>query len=111
MVEVGVGGRSDLTHSAFVAEQTMAYLREHRHDRFLCIAGFYSPHSPWVAPQEYIDLYDPEALTLPTFPPEIDARRSETAYSDRELRAAGLEMDGWFTDEAGRFALSLSKKI
>jgi arylsulfatase A-like enzyme len=81
-------GRSDLTHSAFVAEQTMAYLREHRDDRFLCIAGFYSPHSPWVAPQAFIDLYDPEALTLPEFPPEVDARRSEDAYSDRELRAA-----------------------
>jgi arylsulfatase A-like enzyme len=81
-------GRSDLTHSAFVAEQTMAFLDQHRERPFLCIAGFYSPHSPWVAPQEFIDLYDPERLTLPTFPPELEARRSETAFSDTELRAA-----------------------
>jgi arylsulfatase A-like enzyme len=81
-------GPSELTHSSFVAEQTMAYLREHRGDRFLCIAGFYSPHSPWVAPQAFIDLYDPHALSLPDFPPEVNARRSEAAFSDRELRAA-----------------------
>jgi arylsulfatase A-like enzyme len=55
---------------------------------FFCIAGFYSPHSPWVAPQAFIDLYDPETLSLPQFPPEIDASRSETAFSDRELRQA-----------------------
>jgi arylsulfatase A-like enzyme len=80
--------RSDLTHSAFVAEQTMAYLERHSDRPFFCIAGFYSPHSPWVAPQEFIDLYDPAALTLPSFPPAIDAQRSETHFSDRELRAA-----------------------
>ena len=81
-------GRSDLTHSAFVAEQTIEFLARHREGPFLCIAGFYSPHSPWVAPQEFIDLYDPAALALPAFPEEIDARRSESNFSDRELRAA-----------------------
>jgi arylsulfatase A-like enzyme len=43
-------GRSDLTHSAFVAEQTMAYLQTRGAAQggqpFFCIAGFYSPHSP-----------------------------------------------------------------
>jgi len=81
-------GRSDLTHTAFVAEQTMAYLERHRQGPFFCIAGFYSPHSPWVAPQEFIDLYDPQALTLPHFPEAIGAERSEGHYSDGELRAA-----------------------
>ena len=43
--------RSELTHTAFVAEQTMEFLTRHRDGSFLCIAGFYSPHDPWVAPQ------------------------------------------------------------
>jgi arylsulfatase A-like enzyme len=80
--------RSDLTHTAFVAEQTMAYLEDHRDSPFFCIAGFYSPHSPWVAPQEFIARYDPRALTLPRFPPAVDAQRTEGHYSDDELRAA-----------------------
>jgi arylsulfatase A-like enzyme len=81
-------GRSGLTHSAFVAEQTMEFLEAQRGSPFFCVAGFYSPHSPWVAPQEFIDLYDPDRLSLPEFPEEIDARRSVEAYSDRELRLA-----------------------
>ena len=80
--------RADLTHTAFVAEQTLEYIEHHRDESFLCIAGFYSPHSPWVAPDEFIDRYDPEALTLPTFPAEIDAQRGPDHYSDAELRQA-----------------------
>ena len=82
------GSRNDLTHTAFVAEQTMAYVERHRTGPFFCIAGFYSPHSPWVAPQSFIDLYDPQSLTLPNFPEDVDRRRSADAFSDQELRAA-----------------------
>jgi arylsulfatase A-like enzyme len=82
--------RSDLTHTAFVADRTMAYLerRSHTREPFFCIAGFYSPHSPWVAPREFIDRYDPSSLALPSFPPEVDARRSAGHFDDNELRAA-----------------------
>ena len=80
--------RSELTHTAFVAEQTMEFLTRHRDGPFLCIAGFYSPHDPWVAPQEFLDRYDPAALTLPPFPPALDARRGPQHFSDDELRSA-----------------------
>lgn len=78
---------SHLTHTAFVAEQTMEYLRKHREGPFMCIAGFYSPHSPWVAPQEFLDMYDPDKLTLPRFPAHINVKRDER-FSDTALRIA-----------------------
>ena len=93
-------GRSDLTHTAFVAERTRAFIAERRAGPWCCVAGFYSPHSPWVAPQEFLDRYDPATFRLPDFPPEIDARRgaaepggahdsiARTGASDEELRAA-----------------------
>ncbi|MFQ6040717.1 MAG: sulfatase, partial [Candidatus Poribacteria bacterium] len=81
-------GRDDMTHTAFVADRTMEYIRQNRDGNFLCVAGFYSPHSPWVAPQKFLDLYEPDELTLPEFPPEIDCKRSESFFSDVELRAA-----------------------
>jgi arylsulfatase A-like enzyme len=93
-------GRSGLTHTAFVAEQTEAFIAENQGRPWLCVAGFYSPHSPWVAPQEFLDRYDPATFNLPAFPPEVEARRgvplsgaahdSSTASvaSDDELRAA-----------------------
>ncbi len=78
---------AELTHTAFVAEQTMEYLRRRRGEPFLCIAGFYSPHSPWVAPQEYLDLYNRDALSVPRFPPEVEGRRGER-FGDDALRLA-----------------------
>jgi arylsulfatase len=81
-------GRSDLTHTAFVAEQSIEFIRTHRHRPWLCVAGFYSPHSPWVAPQEFLDRYDPRALTLPAFPPHLDQRRAGTDFDEAGLRAA-----------------------
>ena len=55
----------ELTHTAFVADRTIEYLERHHEERFCCVSGFYSPHSPWVAPERFIDSYDPDALTLP----------------------------------------------
>jgi arylsulfatase A-like enzyme len=81
-------GPSHLTHSAFVADRAMDFIRESGEQPWLCIAGFYSPHSPWIAPQEFLDLYDASTIRLPSFPPEVDARRPGTDYSDEGLREA-----------------------
>jgi len=82
-------GGSEFTHTAFVAEQTIEFVRHHASAPFFCIAGFYSPHSPWVAPQEFLDLYDPQSLTIPRFPDALEARRADDdAYSDAALRSA-----------------------
>ncbi len=93
-------GTGDVTHTAFVAEQAIEFIGQHRDRPWLCVAGFYSPHAPWVAPQAFLDLYDPAHLRLPAFPPAVDARRGRpveetphdsaavTAASDVELRAA-----------------------
>ncbi|MDE0464067.1 MAG: sulfatase-like hydrolase/transferase, partial [Caldilineaceae bacterium] len=82
--------RDDMTHTAFVAEQSIEFMRHQARtgQPFLCIAGIYSPHSPWVAPQQYFDLYDPAALTLPAFPPEVEEQRGPQNYPDEELRRA-----------------------
>ena len=80
-----------LTHSAFVAEQTIEYIRQQGSQPFLCIAGFYSPHAPWMAPQKYLDLYDPEDLSVPEFPPKIEGQRQrkpDQRFSDAHLRRA-----------------------
>ena len=77
----------EVTHTAFVADQTIAFLRQQR-GPFLCIAGFYSPHAPWVVPQRWLDCYDRQALGLPQYPPEIEASRNAAGFSDEALRTA-----------------------
>lgn len=80
-----------LTHSAFVAEQTIEYIRQAGNSPYLCIAGFYSPHAPWMTPQKYLDLYDPAGLSVPDFASEIDRQRPlapDQQFSDAHLRRA-----------------------
>ncbi len=82
-------GADGYTHSAFVAEQTMEFLQQQRMEQpFLCIAGFYSPHAPWVVPQRFLDLYDPATFTLPTYPSALEAKRGDDLCSDEQLRSA-----------------------
>jgi arylsulfatase A-like enzyme len=86
---------AELTHSAFVAARTRAFIDQQVGAPWLCIAGFYSPHSPWVVPQQFLDLYDPSSITLPSanarrpFQPTAGNRDSaDAAGSDDELRSA-----------------------
>jgi arylsulfatase A-like enzyme len=80
----------DLTHTAFVAEQTIAFLRQQRANQpFLCFSSFFAPHAPLIVPQRFLDLYDRDALPLPDYPPEIEAQRRASAdprFSDAHLR-------------------------
>ena len=77
----------EVTHSAFVADRTIDFLQ--REDGpFLCIAGFYSPHPPWIVPQRWLDLYDRQSLALPEFPPGLEARRADAGFTDDVLQSA-----------------------
>ncbi len=71
---VRFSGSDGLTHSAFVASRTIDFLCQQRSDGepFLCVAGFFSPHAPWVVPQAFLDLYEPEELDLPDCPDDAD---------------------------------------
>ena len=50
-------GTSSVTHTAFVTEQTIEVITQQKNQPFLCVSGYYSPHSPWVAPQEFLKIY------------------------------------------------------
>lgn len=81
-------GRSEITHTAFVAEQTIAFIERHQQESWCCVAGMYFPHSPWVAPKEFLDLYDPDRLSVPEYPQAYETeRRRLGSYPDEELRS------------------------
>jgi arylsulfatase A-like enzyme len=101
-------------HSAFVGEQTLACLRRQRPDQpFLCIAGFYSPHSPWVVPQRYLDQYDPVAFRLPDYPIELEPHRIKRNCAEPQLRRARHGYYAMVTevdDYAGRLLAELDRQ-
>lgn len=78
----------DVTHTAFVATRTIDFIQSQQHtgQPFLAIAGFYSPHSPWIAPQRYLDLYDPADMPLPAMPDALRAKRPDNRPDEDGLR-------------------------
>lgn len=80
-------GSSAVTHSAFVADRTLAFLHQRHEQPFLFVASFYSPHLPPVAPREFLDQYDPASLTPPSFPPRLQAQRMANHFDDATLAA------------------------
>ena len=84
---------SDVTHTTFVAERTRDTIetRADSSDPFCIISGFYPPHiipradHPFMAPQQFLDLYDREAISLPEFPPGFDWK--DVPFDKEQLRS------------------------
>ena len=52
------------------ATAAIKLLEEHRGEPFFLGVGFYRPHTPYVAPKKYFDLYPLEKIELPFNPPD-----------------------------------------
>lgn len=52
-----------------VATEAIRMMREHRTEPFFIAAGFFRPHTPYIAPRKYFELYPLESLRLPYAPP------------------------------------------
>jgi arylsulfatase A-like enzyme len=85
-------GPEELTHTAFVAEETAGYVRRHAHELFFAIAGFYAPHAPLNPPQRFVDMYDPAEMPPP-------------AMREGEGERFGLSVDEWKRVAAFYYAL------
>lgn len=58
-------GRDEDHTDGKVATQAIALLEKHRNGPFFLAVGFYKPHTPWIAPSKYFDLYPPDRMALP----------------------------------------------
>lgn len=92
---VPFAGVDDVTHSAFVGTQCMELINQLRGSSWFTIASFYSPHSPLVAPQRFLDLYAPDKLTLPQMPDEVW----------RQLAAQGIDKPFLLQARQGYYAM------
>lgn len=61
-----------------------------RQPLFLAL-GFYRPHTPYVAPGRYFDLYPPSAIELPAVPPGDREGKPVAALADRPFQAEMTE--------------------
>lgn len=51
-----------------IARKAIAWMGEKRDEPFFIAAGFFRPHTPFVAPKKYVDLYPLEDIALPYAP-------------------------------------------
>jgi iduronate 2-sulfatase len=61
-------GRDEDHTDGKVATQAIELLEKHRNEPFFLAVGFYKPHSPYVAPKKYFDLYPLEKIQMPEIP-------------------------------------------
>ena len=69
----------DLEHTdGKVASETIALLEKHKDRPFFIGAGFYRPHTPFIAPRKYFDLYPLDKIKAP--PASTPSRAPDAAW-------------------------------
>jgi arylsulfatase A-like enzyme len=101
-------GPEDMTHSAFVAEETITCIRRHHHEPFFAIAGFYAPHTPLNPPQRFVDMYDIDSLPLPKMN-EGENKRGLTDREWRTVKAYYYALISHVDDQVGRILTALDE--
>lgn len=48
-----------------VADEAIRLLKQNKNKPFFIAAGFYRPHTPWITPKKYFDLYNLAEITIP----------------------------------------------
>jgi iduronate 2-sulfatase len=58
-------GKDEEHTDGMVATKAIQLLEKHEKEPFFLAVGFYKPHTPYVAPQKYFDLYPLKKMNLP----------------------------------------------
>jgi iduronate 2-sulfatase len=73
---------SDLEQTdGLVATAAIGLLEQYRDRPFFLAVGNFRPHTPYVAPKKYFDLYPLERITLPALSPDDRERTPAPAYA------------------------------
>ena len=71
-------GSDEEQTDGMIATEAIKLMQKHKDEPFFIAAGFFRPHTPYVAPKKYFDLYPLEEMRLP-FAPKNDREDIPTA--------------------------------
>jgi iduronate 2-sulfatase len=61
-------GSDEEQTDGMVATEAINLMKEHQNESFFLGIGFFRPHTPFVAPKKYFDIYPLSNISLPTVP-------------------------------------------
>lgn len=99
-------GPEKLTHTAFVASETIRFLKENFKRQFLCICGFYAPHPPLCPPARFIEMYDNISIPSPKMK-ENENKWNLSIEKWKEIRKYYYAMVTHIDDQIGRIIQTL----
>ena len=74
-------GTDEEQTDGMITSEAIRLMEEHREEPFFIAAGFFRPHTPFVAPKKYFDLYPLEDIRLPYAPGEDRQDIPEAAFA------------------------------
>lgn len=64
-----------------VASEAIKLMEKHKDKPFFIAAGFYKPHTPWITPSKYFDMYNLNEISLPKISKETPNDYPEQALA------------------------------
>ncbi len=101
-------GDEQLTHTAFVVDETITFIEKHRDESWLAIAGIYAPHPPVNPPQRFIDMYNTGDLESPHFN-EGEDKNNLSEKEWQQIKAHYYGLISHVDDQAGRLIAALDR--
>ncbi|MBO0993306.1 sulfatase family protein [Bacillus sp. SD088] len=103
-------------YNTWIAERTNAKLTEYQEkdESFFLWASFFDPHPPYLVPEPWDTMYDPEQLTLPKIvpgehdknPPHFQLTQEEnpnfSAYQETDIGNIGFRSHAHITEQEAR---------
>jgi arylsulfatase A-like enzyme len=75
------------------ATAAISLLRQHKDEPFFLAVGFYRPHTPYVSPRPYFDLYPASGIELPALSDDDRSRTPAPAYQSAKKDQEGMSDD------------------